>query len=399
MSQTNDDFINRLSNDFAQVYANERPQFLSRASGRVELIGGHTDYNEGYVIAAAIDRSCYVAAAAREDNAICLYSDWVRGMHEFDLTPDLRRDENSQWANYGRGVAALLLAEGIALKGANLYIHSEVPLGAGVSSSAALEVSLANAMLAISSYDGQIKSERLAQICQKAENTYANSPCGIMDQTVSIMGQADHAVFLDCRDVSIRLLPFDHNRCSIMIFNSMVRHEVGGGEYGKRRASCEKARDVIAKKYPHVKALRDADEQMLNSVAGELSDVELRRASHVIAENARVLAAAKALDNNDVARFGRLMSASHNSARDLYEISCDETDFLAESIQSCEGAYGARIMGGGFGGAVVALARPDATEKIADRVRPAYKDAFDIECESHIAKPSKGTDTIRLEAV
>ncbi len=245
-----DYLIESLSKNFADVYPGRRPAFISRACGRVELIGGHTDYNEGFIIAAAIDKSCWVAAARREDEKVCLYSEWAKERHEFALSPDFQPDSHCQWANYGRGVAALLLQEGVRLKGAQMYIFSEVPLGAGLSSSAALEVSLANAMLHISQPPCRIEPMRLAQICQKAENVFANSPCGIMDQTVSIMGEKDHAVFLDCRDLSIESLPFDSGNCCIMIFNSMVKHEVAGGEYGKRRRRCEQACAVLNKKYP-----------------------------------------------------------------------------------------------------------------------------------------------------
>ena len=388
--------IERIAENFSDVYAGQEPVIVSRASGRVELIGGHTDYNEGFVIAAAINKSCWAAASKREDSRICLYSELFEEKHEFELSKDLQPSAECKWANYGIGVAALLLKEGVTLKGANLYIASDVPLGSGLSSSAALEVSLAKAMIHIAEPEYKIKPERLARICQKAENVYANSPCGIMDQTVSIMGEKDHAVFLDCRDVSIKSLPFDSSNCCIMIFNSMVQHEVGGGEYGKRRARCEQASDILKKKYPDVKALRDVDDAMLESVKEQLEPVTFSRAGHVVGENARVLAAAEALERNDVAEFGKLMSHSHCSARDLYEISCEETDFLAEQICNCNGSYGARIMGGGFGGAVVALARSDSAQEISQQVRSAYKEKFGVESDVHIARPSQGTQIIEL---
>ena len=389
--------VKEVLRNFVEVYPGQRPAFISRASGRVELIGGHTDYNDGFVIAAAIDNSCRVAASERDDDKICLYSELVKEEHEFILSSNLEPADDCRWANYGRGVAAMLLQEGLTLRGANLYIASEVPIGAGLSSSAALEVSLARAMIHISQPEYEMEPIRLAQICQKAENSYANSPCGIMDQTVSIMGRKDHAVFLDCRDVSVKALPFDSGNCCIMIFNSMVKHEIGGGEYGRRRQKCEQACAVLNKKYPQVKALRDANESMLNSVKEQLDSVTFSRASHVIGENARVLAAGEALSQNNIAEFGRLMSKSHCSARDLYQISCEQTDFLAEQIWQCEGAYGARIMGGGFGGSVVALAEPDAAEKISQKVRKAYKNSFDIDGDIYLARPWQGTEIIELK--
>jgi galactokinase len=397
----------KMSMNFGKIYAGQKPAFVSRASGRVELIGGHTDYNEGFVIAAAIDSSAFVAAAKRNDNIICLYSEWARQRHEFELPafagtslplrkqgPALEPSQDCQWANYGRGVAAYLCQEGLHVKGANLYIASDVPVGAGLSSSAALEVSLAKAMIHLSKPDWQIQPKRLAQICQKAENVYAKSPCGILDQITAVTATKDHVILLDCRDVSVRLLPFDSNACSIMIFNSMVKHEIGGGEYGKRRRQCEEACAVIAKKYPQVRALRDADQAMLDSVKNQLDNVQFLRAAHVIGENARVLAAAEALKQNDIEKLGRLMNESHCSARDLYQISCEQTDFLAEQIWQSDGAYGARLCGGGFGGSVVALVQPDAAAKISKNVRKAYKDRFDLDCDVYLAKPWQGTEII-----
>jgi galactokinase len=388
--------VEEILRNFAEVYAGQSPAFMSRASGRVELIGGHTDYNEGFVIAAAIDNSCRVVVSERGDNKICLYSDWAGAKHKFELSKDLQPAGDCQWANYGRGVAALLLQEGLALKGANLYIASDVPVGAGLSSSAALEVSLAKAMIHLSQPGYEMEPIRLAQICQKAENSYANSPCGIMDQIVSGMGTKDHAILLDCRDLSVRLLPFGSGACRIMIFDSMVKHEVGGGEYGKRRQQCEQACAVLNKKYPQVKALRDANESMLKSVKDQLDAVLFSRAGHVIGENARVLAAAEALGRNNVAEFGRLMYSSHCSARDLYQISCEQTDFLVEEICRLRGAYGARISGGGFGGSVVALVRPDEAEGISQKVSEAYKDRFGLDCCVYPARPWQGTEIVEL---
>jgi len=385
-----------MSMNFGKIYPGQKPAFISRASGRVELIGGHTDYNEGFVIAAAIDSSAFVSASPRDDNIICLYSEWAKQKHEFAPSSGLEPSQNCQWANYGRGVAAYLCQEGLHIKGANLYIESSVPVGAGLSSSAALEVSLANAMIHTSKPDWQIQPKRLAQICQKAENVYAKSPCGILDQITAVAAIKDHVILLDCRDVSVRLLPFDSNACSIMIFNSMVKHEIGGGEYGKRRWQCEEACAVIAKKYRKVKALRDADEVMLNSVKNQLDNVQFLRASHVIGENARVLAAAEALKQNDIEKLGRLMNESHYSARDLYQISCEQTDFLAEQLWKSDGAYGARLCGGGFGGSVVALVRPDAAAKITKNVRKAYKDRFNLNSDVYLAKPWQGTEIIDL---
>ena len=407
MVSNSSSLLKKMSMNFGKIYPGQKPAFISRASGRVELIGGHTDYNEGFVIAAAIDSSVFVAASLRDDNIICLYSEWAEQKHQFALPAfagtslplrkqgsGLEPSQDCQWANYGRGVAAYLCQEGLHVKGANLYVASNVPVGAGLSSSAALEVSLAKAMIYISKPDWQIQPKRLAQICQKAENVFAKSPCGILDQITAVMATKDHVILLDCRDVSVRLLPFNSSTCSIMIFNSMVKHEIGSGEYGKRRRQCEEACAVIAKKYPEVRALRDADQAMLDSAKNQLGNIQFLRASHVIGENARVLAAAEAVKKDDIRKLGQLMNESHYSARDLYQISCEQTDFLAEQIWQSDGAYGARLCGGGFGGSVVALVRPDAAAKTTKKVRKAYKERFNLDSDVYMIKPWQGTEIV-----
>ena len=384
--------IVKLSEKFSACFNGKKPEIISRASGRAELIGGHTDYNEGFVIAAAIDSSFYVAAAARNDNKICMYSEWAEEKYEFDISADSQADGKIKWANYGIGVAALLVGAGFNVAGTDLYIGGNVPVGSGLSSSAAMEVALAQAMI----YGQTIEGIKLAKICQKAENVYAQSPCGIMDQMVVINGRKDCTILLDCRDLSVKHLPLQSNECCIMIFNSMVRHEVGGGEYGKRRNRCQRAVEIIAKENPRIKALRDVDENLLESVRPKLDELSYKRAAHVVNENARVLAAAETLNAGNVAEFGSLMYKSHCSARDLYEISCDEIDFLVEQVTACNGAYGARLSGGGFGGAAVAVVKPDCAESIGQNVRAAYKKKFNINAQIYTAKPWQGTELIEI---
>ena len=384
--------IAELSKKFTGCFKGKKPEIISRASGRAELIGGHTDYNEGFVIAAAIDNSFYVAAAAGNDNKICMYSEWAKEKYEFDISAVPQAQSKIKWANYGIGIAALLIEAGFDVAGMDLYISANVPVGSGLSSSAAMEVALAQAMI----YGQSIEGVKLAKICQKAENVYAQSPCGIMDQMVVVNGRKDCAVFLDCRDLSIKHLPLQSNECCIMIFNSMVRHEVGGGEYGKRRNHCDKVVGIISEDHPRIRALRDVDENLLESVRPKLDRLSYKRAAHVVKENARVLASAEALSAGNIGEFGLLMYKSHCSARDLYEISCDEIDFLVERIMACSGAYGARLSGGGFGGAAVAVVKPDCAENIGQSVRTAYKKKFNIDAEIYTARPWQGTELIEI---
>jgi len=396
MSTVNNALIDNVVQGFARLYDGQKPEFVSRASSRVELIGGHTDYNDGFVIAAAIDRIYLVATAKRSDNKICLYSEWAHDSHEFELTAELAPSAKCNWANYGRGIAALLLRAGLKVTGANLYIAGNVPVGAGLSSSAALEISIARAMLYAGAAEQEIQPISLAKICQSAENVYANSPCGIMDQIVCITGQKDHVVFLDCRDLQIESLPLDSSRCNIMIFNSMVQHRLAGGQYGQRRRQCEDALTAVREKYPNVKSLRDINEQILASVEGQLDSVLLKRAKHIVHENARVLAAAEALKQTNIVRFAELMYQSHCSARDYYEISCEEIDFLVEQICQCDGAYGARLTGGGFGGSAVAVVAPNQSRPISQKVAKAYKQRFGIDPEIYTTRASQGVEIIEL---
>ena len=371
-------------------------RIISTATGRAELIGGHTDYNDGFVAACAIDKSFAVAAGKRNDRKIIMYSDWAKAAFEFELAANLKRCKDVGWANYGLGVATLLMQKNLISSGAELFITGNVPVGAGLSSSAALEVSIANALLALSDNEKNITKPQLAALCQKAEHEYALSPCGIMDQTVIINGQKGHTLLLDCRTIGIEQLPFDNTNYCIMIFNSMVRHEVGAGDYGSRKNQCYKALEIIQKKYPNTKALRDINSLRLAEFKDSLDPLLFKRASHVVGENERVLAAADALKRHDMEKFGQMMHKSHRSAKDLYEISCEEIDFLVEKIIACDGALGARLCGGGFGGAAVAVTRSKSAEQIREKVFTEYKKQFGIESEIYIVKPSDGTEIIRL---
>lgn len=386
----------QIQQKYKKVFADSEPVLISRTSGRAELIGGHTDYNAGYVLAGTIDSSYYVAAAPSGDNNVTIHSAWAQQSDTFELGENIERSEEKKWANYARGVAACLIEKGVQLKGANLFIFGDVPIGAGLSSSAAMEVSIARALLAISGQAEQIDEITLARVCQKAENVFAKSPCGIMDQLVCITGRDEHAVFLDCRDLSTQAVPFDSGRAVIMIFNSMVKHEIASGEYGSRRSACEQACALIGADIPQVRALRDVDERTLETVSDRLDELLIKRARHVVTENQRVLEASDALGRGDFGTFGKLMYQSHCSARDNYEISCDEIDFLVDTFCDCPGGYGARLSGGGFGGAAVGIAHPEYVQSIMETVREAYRTRFDIEAEVYCAKPSQGTEIITL---
>ncbi len=298
---------------------------LFRAPGRVNLIGEHTDYNEGYVMPAAIDFSCWVALGPREDRKLSIYSENVNDSAEADLAnPDLRPSGN--WSDYPVGVAALLTQGGYALRGAILYIRSDVPLEAGLSSSAALEVSVGYALLRASGYD--VQRLQLALLCQRAENEFVGARCGIMDQFTACHGQTGKALMLDCCSLEYRPLTVPEN-IALVICNTKVKHELASSEYNLRRSECEEALRRLAEVLPHVRALRDLNSRELEQHRDRLTPILYKRARHVVTEDERVTSAAAAVEHGDIGVFGELMRASHRSLRDDYQVSCTELDVIA----------------------------------------------------------------------
>ncbi|MBI1740048.1 MAG: galactokinase [Candidatus Koribacter versatilis] len=359
-----------LTQRFERSYGT-RPRIF-RAPGRVNLIGEHTDYNDGFVMPAAIEFYTWVAADRRGDPVLRVESDQFSEAAEWPLD-GLSGAPRKHWSDYVRGVAAVLQAAGCPLSGANLVIHGQVPLGAGLSSSAALEVSTALALLSVSNY--QLPPLELAKLCQRAEHEYAGTRCGIMDQFIATFGRSGHALMLDCRSLDYKLLPVPEE-ARLVICNSMVKHELAAGQYNLRRADCEAGVRLLQQHLPNVRALRDVTLPDLEKHRDELPEVVYRRCRHVVTENQRVLEAADALQSGDLARFGRLMYESHRSLRDDYEVSCRELDLLGELAATGEGVYGARMTGGGFGGCTVNLVRADAADRFQRYIMEAYaKDA------------------------
>ncbi len=377
-----------LKDRFRQEFAGE-PR-LYRAPGRVNLIGEHTDYNDGFVLPAALELCTWVAAAARPDRRLRVQSLRVGAAIEFDLddpAPGPRRD----WSDYVRGVAVMLSRAGHRLVGANLLIDSEVPIGSGLSSSAALEVSTGYALLDLAGI--AVDRTALALSCQRAENEFVGMRCGIMDQFVSCHGAAGHALLLDCRSLTFRLAPIAPS-VRLVICNSMVRHELAAGEYNLRRAECERGVALLKPALPAIRALRDVGMADLTAHARALPELTLRRCRHVVTENDRVLCAGAALDAGEVEEFGRLMNASHVSMRDDYEISCRELDILVELAWRVEGVLGSRMTGGGFGGCTVSMVRADAVERFRASLAAGYLAATGITCEILVCSPGDGVGAV-----
>ena len=353
--------------DAFQKLFGERPRIF-RAPGRVNLIGEHTDYNDGFVMPAAVGFSTYVGIAARPDRKLIIHSEEFPGNFEFDVDR-LPEHRTGAWCDYVLGVAGMLGKSALKLQGANLLVHGEVPIGAGLSSSAAVEV--ASALALMSQGETQLPLPEVARLCQQAENSFVGARVGIMDQFVSCMGKAGHALLLDCRSLELRFVPIPAG-IQLVVCNTMVKHDLATGAYNTRREECEAGVRYFAKLDSTVHALRDVSVETLNRHLHELPVTIGKRCSHVVHENQRTLDAARALAEGDLAQVGKLMRESHNSLRDLYEVSCSELDTMVEAAEGLPGFCGGRMTGGGFGGCTVNLVREENAENFAKHIAERY---------------------------
>jgi galactokinase len=343
---------------------------LVRAPGRVNLIGEHTDYNDGFVFPMAIEPEVRLACRSRDDGIVRLASTAFAGdVVEFSVQQKVE-PAGPEWALYSRGVAAELLAAGIPLTGMDALIDNTLPLGSGLSSSAAVEVATARAFLTLAGLD--MDPQRVALLCQKAEHEFPKVPCGIMDQTIVAGGRAGHAMLLDCRDLSKQYVLVDPLELRVVIVNSMAKHALTGGEYAERRGQCEQGVAHFRKRNPEVRALRDVSAAEVDQAEGKLPEVVLRRCRHVVGEIARTVKAAGLLAQRDYDEVGRLMVQSHASLRDDYEVSTPELDLLVDEAMTVKGVYGARMTGAGFGGCIVALVQPRSVEPLTAHLKKAY---------------------------
>ncbi|HKX27641.1 MAG TPA: galactokinase [Blastocatellia bacterium] len=376
--------IDELQARFRALYGREARIFS--APGRVNLIGEHTDYNDGFVLPMAIDRRTFVAAAPRDDRSIQAVSTGFEDQVRFEPGPDLR--PGSDWANHVRGVAAGLRREPFEWRGADLLIASDVPLGAGLSSSAALEMAVGFALLTLA---GQpVDPVRLALIAQRAEHEFAGTQCGIMDQYIAGLGIQDHALLIDCRSLEYRTVPVGSGEHRVVVCNTMIKHDLASSEYNRRRADCEEGVRLLAAHLPGIRALRDVSRSQFDQYADGLPEIVRRRCRHVIEENARTLEAVEALEQGDLRLFGRLMFASHESLRRDYEVSCPELDLMVETASRVEGVLGARMTGGGFGGSTVNLVAADQIDHFVATISREYQRETGIEPDCYVCRASQG---------
>lgn len=374
---------------FVETYGGEPRLF--RAPGRVNLIGEHTDFNEGFVLPMAIEHSTLVAAAEGQGRRVRVRSLNLDEAAEFDLDqPGAPR--RGVWLDYIEGVARALEDGGVRLRGADLVIHSDVPPGAGLSSSAALEVAVG---LALSSVSGaRVERVALALAGQRAEHTYVGTMCGIMDQFIAALGREGHALLIDCRTLEATPIPVDTTEALVVICDSRVRHELASSEYNARREECERGVELLAASLPGVRALRDVSVEDFARCEHLLPATVGRRCRHVVTENARTLDAAEALRRGDGAEFGWLMYESHRSLRDDFEVSCRELDVLVEAASGVEGVLGSRMTGGGFGGSTVSLVRREALDRFQNTVGALYHQATRLVPAFHVSEARAGAQEL-----
>ncbi len=377
-----------VSKAFESVFGRKPRVF--RAPGRVNLIGEHTDYNDGFVMPAAIEFSTWVAAAPRPDRTLAIHSENFSERREFPLD-DSNAQGQKHWSDYVRGVAVVLQRAGHKISGADLYIRGEVPIGSGLSSSAAIEVSTLLALLGVSGIS--LDKKQIALLGQRAENEFVGMRCGIMDQFISCHGQSNHALMLDCRSLDYRLLPLPSN-VRLVICNTMVHHELAGGEYNKRRADCEAGVKHLAQFLPGIKALRDVTVADLEKHGKGLPERVYRRCRHVVSEDGRMEQAAAALNSGDLETFGKLMHDSHVSLRDDYEVSCAELDTMVDLASKIKGVYGARMTGGGFGGCTINLVQAEHVDEFKAAVAPGYQKATGKKPTIYVSSAVEGAEEV-----
>jgi len=378
----------QLAAAFEKLYGGQ-PR-IYRAPGRVNLIGEHTDYNEGFVMPAAIDFSTWVAITARNDRSVIIRSTHFSDYAEIDLD-DIPSRGRGHWSDYPLGVAVKLEEAGHRLRGANILVHGEVPIGSGLSSSAAIEISTGIALLDIS--DTEIDRLELAKTCQRAENEFVGIRSGLMDQFIACFGNAGHALMLDCRSLEFTQLPLPDN-IKLVACNTMVKHELASSEYNARRAECEAGVRILSQHLPHAGSLRDVCLDDIERFRSELPDVVYKRCRHVVTENDRVLKATDALRSGDLHAFGKLMRQSHQSLRDDYEVICKELDLMVDLANQVYGVFGARMSGGGFVGRTMNLVDASSVNLFKRKVGRGYNQVTGLQSEIYVCSAALGAERV-----
>lgn len=361
--------IKSIKECFSQLFGSTS-DVVVKGPGRVDLMGSHTDYNEGFVLPVAVNVDVLATGSLRDDDKIAVYSGNFDTLVEFPLST-IEFDNVNTWSNYVRGVICFLREAGVKLKGANIALHGNVPIGSGLSSSAAIEMAVGFLMQKLIGFD--MSGPDLALVGQAAENKFVGVNTGIMDQFISRLGKKDSALFLDCRSLEYEHLPLDTSKVKIVVCNTMKRRGLVDSEYDLRRAQCEEGARLLARWYPEVKALRDVTPDMYEKHKADLPEVVRKRVAHVVSENERVLESRDVLAAGDLVTFGKLMNKSHDCARDLYEVSCPELEAMVEVTRNAPGSLCGRMAGAGFGGCTVSLVEDKFVEQFIQVVSVEYE--------------------------
>ncbi|NTD97498.1 galactokinase [Agrobacterium tumefaciens] len=380
--------IERLKSAFRGIYQTE--PILVKSPGRINIIGEHTDYNGGFVMPAAINKAIYVAVSKRDDEEIHLYSESYQASYTSSVTAIEKSDLG--WANYVLGVADQLVKRGYKISGFNLYLDGNVPLGAGLSSSAALECATAFALNHLN--DLGISQMDLALISQKAEHVFAGVNCGIMDQFASVFGKQDHAVLLDCRTMEYEYIPLALKGYKLVLLNTNVKHSLSDSAYNQRRSQCEQGVAWISAHHPEVTSLRDANVDMLEEFVKSKDTEVYRKCKYVVEEIGRIQKAAEALKHGDLVALGKLMLETHKGLSEEYEVSCKELDFLVGYVKDLDHVLGARMMGGGFGGCTINIVKDEEIDALISEVSALYEKEFGLSLDAYVVETANGSALI-----
>jgi len=377
--------IDKLKEKFRSLYGTE--PLIVRSPGRVNIIGEHTDYNEGFVLPAAIDKAIYVCVSKRDDDQIHLYAQDFEQTHESSIATVQPSEKG--WPNYILGVVDQLNKNGYSLNGFNLVIDGDVPLGAGLSSSAAVECATVFALNEL--FDLKIEKLKMVKMAQLAEHTFAGVMCGIMDQFASMFGMKDHVIKLDCRSLEFEYVPLDLKGIKVLLLNTNVKHSLSSSEYNTRRQQCEQGVTWIKQHRSDINNLRDVTTEMLDEYVAPKDELIYKRCKYVVEENTRLLTGCEDLQRGDIKALGEKMFRTHEGLSKEYEVSCKELDFLVEAVKGNPAVLGSRMMGGGFGGCTINLVKEEAIEELVATISKAYKESMNLELSSYIAQVEQGT--------
>lgn len=381
--------FNPVKNKFIELFHSEPG--LYRSPGRINIIGEHTDYNNGFVLPAAIDKEMIAAIAPNGQKKLCrLYAIDLEDYFEFDL--DTMQPNEKGWPNYLMGVADQIQKKGLNISGFDCVFGGDVPLGAGLSSSAALECVAAFGLNDV--FDLSLDNQEMILMAQMAEHTFAGVKCGIMDQFASVMGKKDKVFRLDCQTLEYSYYPIELGDYQILLINTNVKHSLASSEYNTRRRECEEGLALVSKYHPEVKSLRDVGSAMLESRKNEMTETVYRRCKYVLEENERVLKSCQALEEGDIKLLGELIYASHEGLSGEYEVSCPELDFLVEQTRDKSYIAGARMMGGGFGGCTINIIEKEKADIFIDEISHLYKKKFDLELQTIMVSIENGSSMI-----